>query len=267
MTGRLHYQPVAGNLFRLTERRTSGGSPVQIRVTVWNEFRHERQDPQVKAVYPEGIHAAIAAGLRPYPEFEVQTAVLDDPDQGLSTAVLERTDVLIWWGHMHHDQVRDEAVSRVHRRVMEGMGLIVLHSAHHSKIFTRLVGTTCNLRWREDGLRERVWVVEPAHPIAEGLDHCFELEHEEMYGEPFEIPAPDTLVLISWFRGGEVFRSGCCYHRGRGKIFYFRPGHETFPTYFDPNVRKVISNGVRWAATAGGPRAIQCNPEPLELIN
>ena len=236
------------------------------RVTVWSEFRQEHSDPPVRAVYPEGIHEAIAAGLREG-GFEVRTATLDEPEHGLSEAVLAETDVLTWWGHVAHDEVSDAVVSRVQQRVLDGMGLIVLHSGHHSKIFRHLMGTSCNLTWREARERERLWVVDPSHPIAEGLGEGFLIEEEEMYGEFFDIPEPDRLVLISWFQGGEVFRSGCCYERGRGRIFYFRPGHETHPSYFHPQVRRVISNAVRWAAQPGGePITFGNRTQPLEPI-
>jgi len=148
---------------------------------------------------------------------------------------------------MAHGDVQDAVVDKVQRRVLEGMGLIVLHSGHYSKIFRRLCGTTCSLTWREADELERIWVVEPGHPIAEGIDTCFELPKEEMYGEPFRIPTPDKVVFVSWFEGGEVFRSGCCWDRGEGKIFYFRPGHESYPTYYNPTIIKVIANGIRWA--------------------
>ena len=236
------------------------------RVTVWSEFRQEHSDPPVRTVYPDGIHEAIAAGLREG-DFEVRTATLDEPEHGLTDAVLAETDVLTWWGHVAHDEVSDAVVARVHQRVLDGMGLIVLHSGHHSKIFKRLMGTTCNLTWREARERERLWVVDPSHPIAEGLGEGFLIDEEEMYGEFFDIPEPDRLVLISWFQGGEVFRSGCCYERGRGRIFYFRPGHETHPTYFHPQVRRVISNAVRWAAQPGGePVTFGNRTQPLEPI-
>ena len=237
-----------------------------IRVTVWSEFRQEQSDPPVRAVYPEGIHAAIAAGLRDEAGFEVRTATLDEPDHGLSAAVLDQTDVLTWWGHVAHDEVSDEVLERVHARVLDGMGLIVLHSGHFSRIFRRLMGTSCDLKWREAGERERIWVVDPGHPIAAGLGESFVLDHEEMYGEHFDIPAPDRLVLVSWFQGGEVFRSGCCYQRGRGRIFYFRPGHETHPTYFDPMVRRVIANAARWASEPGGAAPTFGNRQPLEPL-
>jgi len=221
------------------------------RVTVWNEHRQERSDPAVAAVYPDGIHGAIGEGLRGA-GFDARIATLDEPEHGLTDAVLAATDVLTWWGHAAHPEVADAIVDRVQRRVLDGMGLIVLHSGHHSKVFRRLMGTSCDLKWRESGERERIWVVDPAHPIAEGLGDSFAIEHEEMYGEHFDIPAPDRLVLVSWFQGGEVFRSGCCFERGRGRIFYFRPGHETHPTYFEPEVRRVIANAVRWASGPTG---------------
>ena len=222
-------------------------------VTVWGEYRQERSDDPVRAVYPNGIHAAIAEGLRDV-GFHVATATLDEPEHGLTDDVLASTDVLTWWGHVAHGEVSDATVDRVQRRVLDGMGLIVLHSGHHSKIFKRLMGTSCDLNWREAGERERLWVVDPAHPIAEGLGDGFTLDEEEMYGEHFDVPAPDGLVFISWFDGGEVFRSGCCYERGRGRVFYFRPGHETHPTYHHPAVRRVIANAVRWAAGPTGDR-------------
>jgi trehalose utilization protein len=227
----------------------------RIRVTVWNEFRHEKkQGHEAREIYPNGMHAVIAGALATPPGFEVRTATLDEPEHGLTQELLDHTDVLTWWGHMAHGEVKDEIVDRVHRRVvLGGMGLVVLHSGHFSKIFKRLMGTTCDLKWREAGEKERVWVVEPGHPIAEGLADHFDIPHEEMYGERFDIPAPDTLVLLSWFKGGEVFRSGCCFHRGRGKVFYFRPGHESYPTYHQPEVQRVLVNACRWAAPDGSP--------------
>lgn len=237
------------------------------RVTVWNEYRHEKSDAAVAEVYPNGIHEAIARHLRTE-GLTVRTATLDEPEHGLTNEVLAQTDVLLWWGHMAHQEVQDEVVDRVHRRILEdGMGLIVLHSAHFSKIFKRLMGTSCNLKWREAREKERIWVVEPAHPIADGLGEYFEIPQAEMYGEHFDIPAPDTLVFVSWFQGGEVFRSGCCYHRGRGKVFYFRPGHETYPIFYQPEVLRVIANGVRWAAPTAGPQVtFGHRPEPLESL-
>jgi trehalose utilization protein len=236
-----------------------------LRVTVWNEYRHEQKPTHpASKIYPEGIHAAIAQGLRDEPGMRVRTATLDEPEHGLSDAVLAETDVLTWWGHGAHDEVRDEIVAKVQARVLDGMGLVVLHSGHFSKIFKRMMGTSCDLKWREGDDHERIWVVEPGHPIADGLGECLEIGPEEMYGERFDIPAPETLVFLSWFSGGELFRSGCCYTRGRGKIFYFRPGHENYPTYFHPDVRRVIANAARWVAPSNGPRPVFGNVRPRE---
>ena len=223
-----------------------------LQVVVWGENVHEHRNAKVSAIYPRGMHATIAEGVRELlAGSSVTTATLQEPEHGLTEERLAATDVLVWWGHMAHDQVNDKVVDRVQKRVLEGMGLVVLHSGHYSKIFKRLLGTTCSLTWREADERERLWVCNPGHPIARGIDKYFELPQEEMYGEPFAIPAPDEQVFISWFEGGEVFRSGCCWTRGNGKIFYFRPGHETYPTYHDKNVRRVIANAVDWARPQG----------------
>ena len=237
-----------------------------IRVTVWNEGRHEQINEEVRRVYPEGIHGAIANHLLSQ-GMKVRTATLDEPEHGLTDEVLANTDVLIWWAHIAHHEVSDAVVDKVYQRVLDGMGLIVLHSGHFSKIFRKLMGTTCDLKWREIGEKERLWVVEPGHPIAEGIGEYIELPNTEMYGERFDIPAPDALVFISWFAGGEVFRSGCCYHRGRGKIFYFRPGHETFPIFYNKDIQRVLTNAVRWAAPVNGPvPKFGHHPEPLERL-
>ena len=238
-----------------------------IRVTVWNEGVHEKKHEAVRKVYPEGIHTVIAGALGAEADIEARTATLEEPEHGLTEAVLAKTDVLTWWAHMAHKDVDDAVVDRVHQRVMDGMGLIVLHSGHFSKIFKKLMGTGCDLKWREIGEKERLWVVDPGHPIAEGLPEYFELPHTEMYGEHFDIAAPDELVIVSWFAGGEVFRSGCCWHRGKGKVFYFRPGHETFDIYYDKTIQKVLANGVRWAAPCGVASIKRGNiPEPMETL-
>lgn len=233
-------------------------------VTIWNEFVHERNKPEVAEIYPDGIHRAIAAGLREQlgDAIAVSSATLDQPEHGLPDALLDSTDVLFWWGHAAHDQVDDGLVEKIAQRVLAGMGLVVLHSGHDSKPFKRLMGTNCQLRWREEGERERLWIVDPGHPIVEGLDEFFELPQTEMYGEQFGIPTPDELLMVSWFEGGEVFRSGCTWRRGKGKVFYFRPGHETYPIYFDTNVRKVLANAVGWAKPAGAPFEPACRNSP-----
>lgn len=236
-----------------------------LRVTVWNEFRHERSDPAVAAIYPDGIHEALAGPLRAA-GLDVRTATLDEPEHGLPEAALAATDVLLWWGHKAHEEVADAVAERVQARVLGGMGLVALHSAHFSKPFKRLMGTSCDLKWRVAGERERIWVVAPGHPIAAGLPERIDLAPEEMYGEPFDVPPPEELVFVSWFQGGEVFRSGCCWRRGRGRVFYFRPGHETYPSYHDPLVQRVILNAVGWAAPVPGEAPRRGRSEPLEPI-
>jgi trehalose utilization protein len=220
-----------------------------IRVVVWGENRHEKVNPVVAGIYPDGMHSTIADGIRGLlgGDADVITRVLDDPEHGMTEELLARTDVLLWWGHTAHEEVSDEVVDRIQRHVLEGMGIIVLHSGHHSKIFRRLMGTTCSLRWRNDGDSELVWTVAPRHPIAEGVSQPIQIPGQEMYGEFFDIPDPDELVFISSFSGGEVFRSGITYRRGYGRVFYFSPGDEVYPVYHHPDVQRVIANGVRWA--------------------
>ena len=232
-----------------------------IRVTVWGENVHEQKNKVVAGIYPKGMHGTIAAALNRDAGLKATTVTLQDPEHGMSVARLAETDVLIWWGHAAHGQVEDKVVERVCDAVNGGMGIIFLHSAHFSKPFKRLMGTPCNLTWREAGERERLWVTSRNHPIAAGLPDHFELENEEMYGEPFGIPEPLETVFISWFQGGEVFRSGVTYKRGAGNVFYFRPGHETYPTYHDATVQRVIGNGVRWAYNPA-PRIANPNDAP-----
>jgi trehalose utilization protein len=221
---------------------------VAIRVTVWNEYRHERNEPAIAEVYPTGIHGALADGLTAAGGFDVRTATLDEPSHGLTDEVLATTDVMLWWGHQVHHLVDDAIVDKVQQQVLSGMGLIVLHSGHFSKIFRRLMGTNCSLTWREADEKERLWVVEPSHPIMAGLPPYIELEKEEMYGERFDVPTPDKLLMVSWFQGGEVFRSCATWQRGHGQVVYFRPGHEEYPTYRNPQIMQVIANACRWAA-------------------
>lgn len=237
-----------------------------IRITVWNEYRHEKINERVAKIYPKGIHHAIADFLKKDERFEVKTAVLDDPENGLSEETLNSTDVLIWWGHKAHDEVLDEVVARVQKRVQEGMGFIALHSSHMSKPFRLLMGTTCTLKWRKAGEKERLWNTAPTHPIVKGIGEYFELEHTEMYGEYFDIPKPDDVVFLSWFAGGEVFRSGCTWTRGNGRIFYFKPGHETFPIYYDETIQKVICNAVEWCAPVQYKKRDCENTAPFEPI-
>lgn len=220
-----------------------------IRVLVYNEFQHEK-DPNCRAstIYPQGIHAAIADFLGKEEDIVARTVTLDDIETGITREVLRETDVIVWWGHMAHHKVPDRIAELVQEEVLNGMGAVFLHSAHKSKPFMRLMGTSCSLIWRESDDRERIWVSAPYHPVGAGLDRYFELPAEETYGEPFGIPTPEETVMIGWFDGGEVFRSGCAWQRGSGRVFYFQPGHETYPTYYDPNVQTVIKNAVRWVA-------------------
>ena len=226
-----------------------GARPL-IRVTVWNEFIHERRDDSVRAIYPDGMHSVVAAALEHYlgDTVSVRCATLDQPDHGLDASVLENTDVLTWWGHCAHDQVSDDVVARVVQNVLQGMGLVVMHSAHYSKVFRALMGTGCGLRWRNADDREIVWSVDPGHPICKDVPLPIIIPRQEMYGEFFDIPQPDELVFISSFTGGEVFRSGCCFVRGRGRIFYFSPGDQEYPVYHHDGVTRVIANGVQWCA-------------------
>lgn len=217
-----------------------------INVLVWSEYRQAREDEQVKKYYPEGIHTFIADFLNG-DQISASTAQLDQKEHGLTKEKLAKTDVLLWWGHQAHEEVSDEIVERVYNRVLSGMGLIVLHSAHYAKVFKKLMGTSCSLKWREDSELERLWITSPGHPIVKGINREYiELQEEEMYGEYFDVPKPDQIIFTSWFEGGEVFRSGITYKRGQGKIFYFRPGHEGNPTYHNKAVQKVIKNAVKW---------------------
>lgn len=231
-----------------------------IHVTVWNEYIHEPKEEAVRQLYPGGIHSFIASFLKS-DDIEVRTATLNEPEHGLTDEVLAWTDVLVWWGHLAHEQVEDQIVKKVADRVLCGMGLVVLHSGHLSKIFRRLMGTSCTLRWR-DGDHERLWCVDPAHPIAEGLPEYFELQVEEMYGEFFDIPKPDELIFLGWFKGGELFRSGCLWNRGYGKVFYFQPGHEENPTFHNQNIQKVIRNAVKYVSPRLHRTTLNCPHVP-----
>lgn len=242
----------------------------KISVTIWNEFVHEQADSPageyIRKIYPHGIHRYLAEHLAA-DDLAITPVSLDQPEQGLPDELLDRTDVLVWWGHCAHAAVEDALVDRIQKRILEGMGLIVLHSGHLSKIFRRMTGTACRLRWREVGEKERLWVVSPSHPIAQGVPETFVIPNHEMYGEPFDIPPDGKVVFMSWFEGGNVFRSGVAFERDRGRIFYFSPGHETFPVYHDPVIRKIIGNAIRWAAPDGYvPDRVTHQPEAPETV-
>lgn len=251
-----------------TATQTQTGSGRRLRVTVWNEYLHEVESDVVRAVYPDGIHMELKRALEALLHADVRTATLREPEHGLTQDVLDGTDVLLWWGHKAHDEVGDEVATRVQHAVLAGMGLVVLHSGHYSKPFTRLMGTHASLSWREADEKERLWNLRPGHPILEGVPAYFELPQEEMYGERFDVPDPDELLMISWFQGGEVFRSLMTWRRGHGRVVYFRPGHETYPTYHDPHVRRIVANAAAYAAArirrddAGSPNVAAHEPVP-----
>ncbi len=246
-----------------------------LRVMVWDENPPHAD----KQLYPHGIRTVVAEGLARLggDQLEVHTAHLDEPEQGCSYERLRQTDVLVWWGHARHGEVSDETVERIRQRVHhKGMGLVVLHSGHYSRPFQRVLNCTGHLKggWRElpGGEAEHVRVCAPWHPIAQGIDD-FVIEQEEMYGAPFDVPPPLVVVFQSYFPyGGETFPSGLCWTVGDGidpnftsgpgggknqgygvgRVFYFRPGHETMPTYHLPIVQQIIYNGVLWCAKRTG---------------
>lgn len=218
-----------------------------IRVTVWNEYVHEREYPAIGAVYPEGIHGCLRRFLGRENDIAVTCVTLDMPHQGVTRELLAETDVLIWWSHARQEEITDETVRLVREAVHAGMGLIALHSAHFSRIMRDLLGTTMTLHWRHHD-REKLWCIAPTHPIAQGVPACIDIPEEEMYGESFDIPRPDDIIFLGWFESGHVFRSGVTFTRGLGKIFYFQPGHEEAPVYEQPEIQRVIVNAVRWAA-------------------
>ena len=237
------------------------------KVIIWNEFVHEVENNEVKSIYPDGIHNCIKDFLSNDKSLTIETATLREKGNGISEERLKDCKVLIWWGHKAHDEVLEETVNLVQRRVLEGMGLIVLHSGHFSKIFGKMMGTTCSLQWREAGETERVWVCNPGHPIAKGIKRYFEVPQSEMYGEPFQVPTPDENIFISWFEGGEVFRSGLTYKRGNGKIFYFSPGHETYPIYHQEEIQRVITNAVKWCRPEGDNWFDKFDGKPTDPVN
>lgn len=237
----------------------------EIRVTVWNEYVHEQEYENIRAVYPKGIHGCIAGFLAQDPSLRVRTATFGEPEHGLTEETLAQTDVLVFWSHARQEEFEDAVAERVQRHVLQGMGLVALHSAHYSKVLKKLLGTSMTLRWRH-GDRERLFVTAPGHPIAAGLPDSIEIPREEMYGEYFDIPKPDDVVFIGWFAGGEVFRSGCTFTRGLGRIFYFQPGHEEYPIYYMEPIRQIIRNAVNWCSPTlrrtGSPECVQATEPP-----
>ncbi len=226
---------------------------MRVRVTVWSENHHERHEPAIAAIYPRGIHGAIAAALATDPALEVRTATQDQPEQGLGDDLLHRTDVLLWWGHKVQGEVFDTYAETVRRRVSEGMGFIALHSALNSKPFRAVVGTTGRSYGFRHGGRELVWTATAGHPIARGLPNPVVVPDSEMYCEPFDVAQVEDTVFISAFDGGEVFRSGLTFRRGRGKVCYLGPGHEEYPIYHDPVIGQILRNAVHWATPDPAP--------------
>jgi trehalose utilization protein len=219
------------------------------RVVVWSE------NTAPKKVYPHDINAAVAEGLAPLKDkgWEIVTASIGDPEQGVPPASLNKTDVLMWWGHQRHGQVTDEHVQQIVKRVKNGgMGFIALHSAHFSKALKALLGTNCGWKggYVEDGSKLEMIVQDKEHPIAKGI-HDFSIPHTERYTEPFECPKPDAVVFGGIYirpdGSKEESRQGLAWNIGKGRVFYFQPGHETYPIFFDANIRKLLCNAVEWA--------------------
>ena len=239
-----------------------------IKVTIWNEYGFDQKSEAGVKTYPDGLHTVLKQLFEQSGDMQVRVSLLDDPECGLTDEILSDTDVLLWWAHCRHADVPDEKAALVAEYVQKGMGIIFLHSAHKSKPFMRLMGTSGSLQWREANERDQLWTVDPTHPIAAGISQHVTIEPEEMYGEPFDIPTPDELVFIGWFQGGNVFRSGVTYKRGYGKVFYFQPGHETHPTYYNPQVQRILTNAVRWAAPVKKLEKLECPcaKDPIEEI-
>lgn len=218
-------------------------SQSSVRVLAWSEHTAP------KAVFPDDINNAVAGALCEDPQLTVTTAELVDPGDGVPEEVLASTDVLVWWGHLLHGRVTDAAVARIAAQVRDGgMGFVALHSAHMSKPFTTLIGDDGRLGGVAlDGGKETITVRTPDHPVAQGVSD-FVIGKEESYDEEFGCGHPDTVVFHSAFENGQQFRSGLAYRIGAGRVFYFRPGHEEYPTLFLPEVKQIIRNAVRWAA-------------------
>jgi trehalose utilization protein len=224
------------------------------KVVVWSEGT-ANVDPKSKVVYPDDINSAIAEGLKPLETdgWEVAKASFGEPDQGISDELLNSTDVLIWWGHKKHGEVKDELVDKINTRVRDGkMGFIGTHSCHFAKPFKKLMGTACS--WREyvdDGTSAQIVVKEPDHPICKGVKD-FRLPKIERYGEPFAVPTPESVPLEGIYTkpdgSTDHARMGLCWTVGGGKVFYFTPGHETYNDYYRPEVRRIFINAVGWAA-------------------
>jgi trehalose utilization protein len=240
---------VAAGLLLKVAGVTVGAEKPQVKrcVVVWSE------GTAPKEVYPNDINTAIAEGLKELKDWEVVVANLSDPDQGLPTSLLNRADVLIWWGHKKHDQVKDELVTKIVKRVKEdGMGFISLHSSHFAKPNKALMGTPCTWgAYLGDSTNLHVTVKDPTHPIAKGVKD-FTIVHNERYSDPYAVPTPKAVVFtgVADLKNGgtDPSQQGLTWEIGKGKFFYFQPGHETNPVFFDPNIKKIMINAVQWAA-------------------
>jgi trehalose utilization protein len=227
----------------LARGRAVGADPVgPLRVRVWCEGTAPR------AVYPNDVDGAVADHLAKSPGVDVRRARLADPSAGLADEALDATDVLIWWGHLRHDEVPGARAEAVVKRVRAGkLGLIALHSSCASKPFKALMGMSCEPGgWREDGRPEHVKVVAPDHPIARGVVP-FTIPRSDMFAEPFEVPNPEAVVLVSSWDRGESVRSGLTWTIDKGRVVFLRTGHDAFPVLFHPSVRQVLANSTLWA--------------------
>jgi len=216
--------------------------PPKLRVLLWSE----RTEPV--EIYPTGINGALADYLNKQDGIEAKTAQLSDPEAGLGEAALANADVLIWFGHKKHKDVPDEIVERVVRHIRErGLGFIALHSAHYSKpLKVALQASGSWSDYQNRGWAEQVWVVSPNHPLAKGLKD-FTLPKEEIYTEPFDVPAPEAVILEATWPSGHRTRECMVWTLGKGRFVYLRPGHEEYPTFFIPEMQRLISNAVLWA--------------------
>lgn len=237
-----------------------------MKITIYNENWHEQNDCKILEIYPKSIHGCLAGFLEDEEEIEVaHVATFDMPEHGLTEEVLTDTDVLVYWSHVLQDEFSDEVARRIQKHVQEGMGLVALHSAHYSKALRFLLGTSMTLRWHH-GESERLVVTCPSHPIAQGIPERFDLAKEEMYGEYFDIPKPDDVVFTGWFSGGDVFRSGCTFTRGNGRIFYFQPGHEEYPIYENPIIQRIIKNAVFWCDKSNVSKNMEAGGQKGRMI-
>lgn len=278
-------------------------APSPVRVVVWDE-----QQPKQRGAYPNFLGNQIASYLKKQPGLSVKSVRMNDPEQGLSSEVLDNCDVLIWWGHRRQQEITPETGQALVERIRAGqLSLIALHSAHWSTPFMEAMNArsrddalaklpeadrgratfelihpfkdkykppkrddsptpraeystaadgapriklylpnSCFPAVRADGMPSHVTAVLPNHPIARGIPAKFTILHTEMYDEPFHVPAPDQVVFEEHWDAGEHFRTGMVWKLGRGKVFYFRPGHETYPVYFEPYPLKILDNAVRW---------------------